>query len=517
MSRDLEPLKRSEFDLLVIGGGITGAGIALDATLRGLRVALIDKGDFASGTSSASSKLIHGGLRYLEHAEFGLVREALRERHILLRIAPHLVRPLRILIPHYETATRPRWMIKLGLSLYDWLAGRERIGRHGWLSASELTDQVPGLRGEGLKGGFEFFDAQMDDARLCLEVVLSAVAAGARAANYVEAVELHHDRNGQACGCDVIDRLSSECFAITARHIVNAAGPWLDEVCRIDDSMAPQRLAPTKGTHIVLPGIGLTASLLITHPDDGRVMFVLPWMNRSLVGTTDTFYNDRPDDVAPMPEDAEYLLRAANYYLSRSFTDRDVLATLSGLRPLLRQNKANPSAVSREFAIFRSRSGLWSIAGGKYTTYRSMAEKLVDRVAATFSETAAATECRTAEHRLIGCPVEEWSTFCESAQNRLEREFGLDEKLAVHLLDRYGCRALSIAADSRVDSKLWSPIIEGEPETWAELQFQAGHELAVYAADHLLRRTRLGLFHPELLEADLKWSKSPQSVRLTRS
>jgi glycerol-3-phosphate dehydrogenase len=511
----VDSLRRDSFDLLVIGGGITGAGIALDATLRGLRVANIDKGDFASGTSSASSKLIHGGLRYLEHGEFGLVHEALRERHILLRIAPHLVRPLRILVPQYAGLGRARWMVKLGLSLYDWLAGRERIGRHRQLDVAEVVAAAPGVRTDRLRGGFEFFDAQMDDARLCLEVVLTAVAAGAAAANYIEAVEIRHSRAGQACGCEVVDRTTGASFVIEARRIVNAAGPWLDEVNRIDDGAAPARLAPTKGVHIVLPSLGLDAGLLVTHPADGRVMFILPWMNRTLVGTTDTFFNDRPDDVGAAGNDVEYLLNAANHYFDQRFTGTDVLATMAGLRPLLRRNSKVPSAVSREFSIFQSKSGLWSIAGGKYTTYRSMAEELVDRVVAGLGESASARACRTAERPLIGCPSEDWSIFRRRELHRLTNDSGLDSQLAAHLLDRYGYRASSLISESRHDPNLWSPIVEGEREIWAELQFQAGHELAVCPADHLLRRTRLALFHPELLNANLKWPTSSDSDTLT--
>jgi glycerol-3-phosphate dehydrogenase len=508
-------LRMGEFDLVVIGGGITGAGIALDATLRGLRVALVEKRDFASGTSSASSKLIHGGLRYLEHGEFGLVREALRERHVLLRIAPHLVRPLRIVVPQYAGTGRARWMLKIGLSLYDWLAGRERIGRHRRLDAAELVAPATGLRSDGLKDGFEFFDAQMDDARLCLEVVLTAMAAGAAVANYVEAVEIRHDRSGHACGCEAVDQLTGESFGITARRVVNAAGPWLDEVNRIDDGAAPARLAPTKGVHIVLPSVGLTAGLLVTHPADGRVMFVLPWMNRTLVGTTDTFCDNRPDDIAADDDDVDYLLTAANYYFGQRFTRPDVLATMAGLRPLLHRNSKDPSAVSREFSIFRSKSGLWSIAGGKYTTYRSMAEALVDRVVTDLGESAPGTECRTAEHRLIGCPAEEWEAFRQRTPRELANRFRLDEPVAAHLVDRYGCQAITLLDEFANKASSRQPIVAGEPDIRAELQFQAAHEMAIRPADHLLRRTRLGLFHPELLVGELKWPNPSLSDTLS--
>jgi glycerol-3-phosphate dehydrogenase len=511
MKRSLDELASGLFDVLVIGGGITGAGIALDATLRGLRVALIDKGDFGSGTSSASSKLVHGGLRYLELAEFALVRESLRERHVLLRLAPHLVRPLRILLPHYAGATRPRWLVKLGLTLYDWLAGRENIAPHRPLAAPAIQAQVPGLRGEGLRGGFEFYDAQMDDARLCLEVVLTAAASGARVANYVEAVEIRQDPARQARRCEVMDRLAGACFYIHARRVINAAGPWVDEVCRIENSAHPPHLAPTKGVHIVLPGTGLSMGLLLSHPQDGRVLFVIPWMNRTLVGTTDTFFEDRPDAVRPEVEDVAYLLSAYNHYFSPSRTVSEVLASLAGLRPLVRARTAKPSAVSREFSVFRSESGLWSIAGGKYTTYRRMAEYLVDQVVNDLGGSHRATPSCTRGHRLIGAPSEDWKSFRTLEQARLADSDHLDPTIAGHLVDRYGCRARLLVQEYGGVRTLWKPLVTGEPDVMAEWHFQRAHELAQCPADHLLRRSRIGLFHPELLSQDHYWNDSKNS------
>ena len=510
---NLDRLRADRLDLLVIGGGITGAGILLDGTLRGLKVGLVDKGDFASGTSSASSKLIHGGLRYLEHGELGLVREALRERHTLLRIAPHLVRPLKILLPHYTASNRPRWMLKVGLALYDWLAGPERIGCHRWLDVAEVQAIAPGLRTQDLSGGFEFFDAQMDDSRLCLEVVLTALHGNACAANYVEVVELHRDRHGQVHGCEAIDRLSGESLGIQARRIVNATGPWLDEISRIDDTMSPPRLAPTKGAHIILPGIGLNAGLLVTHPEDGRVMFIIPWMGRTLVGTTDSFFNDRPDKVAADACDIAYLLAAVDYYFCRTFSSSAVVATLVGLRPLLRRRTKNPSSMSREFTIFRARSGLWSIAGGKYTTYRSMAERLVDRIVHDLG--APCIPCKTRDHRLVGTPSEDWSTFRDREAARLAQRQGIDRQSASHLLNRYGKRVFLLEDVTASDRAHWNPVMDGEPDLEAELAFQSIHEMAVSPSDHLLRRTRLGLFHPELLTGLFKWPKAAGFSKLS--
>jgi glycerol-3-phosphate dehydrogenase len=240
--------------------------------------------------------------------------------------------------------------------------------------------------------------------------------------------------------------------------------------------------------------MNLKAGLLVTHPADHRVMFVLPWMNRTLVGTTDTFSDDSPDDVAAAPQDTEYLLAAVNHYFGQSLAGSDVVATMAGLRPLLSGKARDPSAVSREFAVIRSRSGLWSIAGGKYTTYRSMAQNLVDRIVAE-GDLANHAPSRTARHRLIGAPSEEWGRFCTPECEHIAANYQLKPALVRHLIDRYGVRARQIAADHSGNPELWQSVVPGEPEVWAEFRHQSQHEMAIYPADHLLRRTRLGLFH----------------------
>jgi glycerol-3-phosphate dehydrogenase len=394
-------------------------------------------------------------------------------------------------------------MVKIGLTLYDWLAGRERIGHHRTLAVAELVNEVAGLRTTGLIGGFEFFDAQMDDARLCLEVVLTSMASGAVAANYVEVVGMRRG-DGVICGCDLRNVLTGDCFYATARRVVNAAGPWLDDVCRLDDSTAQPRLATSKGVHIILPSMGLRAGLLVTHPTDGRVMFVLPWMSRTLVGATDTFFRGGPDELAAEPSDADYLIAAVNHYLGRSLSRSDVIGTLAGLRPLLNQNVKQPSAASREFAIVRSRSGVWSIAGGKYTTYRSMAEKLMDQVVDDLRGSASAVRSRTATHRLIGAPAEDWQQFRNRERQEIITTHGVEPMQIDHLLDRYGVRARSLVTDHIADTGLWQQVVPGEPEIWAEFHYQARHEMALVPADYLLRRTRLGLFRPGEFAAQLK-------------
>src|SRR5262245_39426435 len=278
MRRDLDALGGERFDLLVLGGGITGAGVALDAALRGLRVALVDKGDFASGTSSISSKLVHGGLRYLEYGAFGLVYEALHERARLLRNAPHAVRPLRFVLPFYAGARVPGWKWRAGLLLYDLLAGAGNLRRSRALPRQALQREFPRLARAGLGGGAEFFDAQMDGARLCVEVGRCAAAHAAVVANYVEAVAVE-TAGGAVTGVRALDRRRGRELRVRARQVLNATGPWVDGVRRLLGEEAPL-LAPTKGVHLVAPGPAPGAAFLLLHPADGRVFFVLPWMNK---------------------------------------------------------------------------------------------------------------------------------------------------------------------------------------------------------------------------------------------
>ncbi|MCS7044785.1 MAG: glycerol-3-phosphate dehydrogenase/oxidase, partial [Gemmataceae bacterium] len=374
MRRDLDALTRETFDVLIVGGGITGAGVAFDAATRGWRVALIDQADFASGTSSVSSKLIHGGLRYLEYGQVRLVYEALRERGWLLWAAPHLVRPLRFVIPFFRGDRVPPWQWRVGLTAYDLLAGRANIRRSRPLSLTALCRELPGLRRLQLRGGAAYYDAQMDDARLCLEVLHSAQAHGAVLANYVQALSFR-TAAGRVTGVVARDRLAGNDVTIAARVVLNATGPWVDQLSRRTGETAEAQLAPTKGVHVLLPDRGLTSALLLLHPRDGRVFFVIPWLGRTLVGTTDTETSQGPEALTVAPEDVAYLLEAYRYFFPND-GDVAVLGTFVGLRPLIRSRPGEPSARSREFRIFSSSDGLVSVAGGKYTTFRSMAERI---------------------------------------------------------------------------------------------------------------------------------------------
>jgi glycerol-3-phosphate dehydrogenase len=490
MKRMPEALADGPFDLLILGGGITGAGVALDAVLRGLRVALIDKGDFASGTSSLSSKLVHGGLRYLEHGDFHLVYEALHERGRLLRNAPHLVHPLRFLLPFYEGARVPPWKFRIGLVLYDLLAGGHNVRRSRAIALPRLHREFPGLRPEGLRGGAEYFDAQMDDARLCLEVLRTAALHGATVANYVEAVAFERG------GVRARDHRGGREFSIAAKQVLNATGPWGDAVRRLAGDDSGPLLQPTKGVHLIAAERGLPAAFLLLHPADGRVFFVIPWLYKTLLGTTDTACDDSPDELAVTPAEVEYLLAGFNYYFTPPLSADDVLSSFAGLRPLIRARSGEPSDLSREFQIHTSPSGLLTVAGGKYTTYRHMAEVITDTVVRRLG---LSRRCRTRSFRLDGAPQEPWERFAPATIGSLTSRCHLHEETARHLVERYGRRAVEVTDYLDRDPALGQRVVPDEPDVLAEFAYQGDHEMALTPADFLLRRTRLGLFHPELL------------------
>jgi glycerol-3-phosphate dehydrogenase len=507
MKRTPEALTDGVFDLLILGGGITGAGVALDAVARGLRVALIDKGDFASGTSSLSSKLIHGGLRYLEHGDFHLVYEALHERGRLLYNAPHLVHPLRFVLPFYEGARVPAWQFRIGLILYDVLAGGRNIRRSRATSLSRLRHEFPGLRAEGLRGGAEYFDAQMDDARLCLEVLRTAALHGAVIANYVEAIAFDGPNRVR-----VRDRRGGREFSIAAKQVLNATGPWGDAVRRLAGDEDGPLLRPTKGVHLIAADRGLSAAFLLLHPADGRVFFVLPWLNKTLLGTTDTACDDSPDELTVTPEDVAYLLAGFHHYFTPALSAEDVLGSFAGLRPLIRTRPGEPSELSREFQLHRSPSGLLTAAGGKYTTYRHMAEIITNTIV---QRLGLSRRCRTRSLRLDGAPDQPWERFASAAAAALTTRCHLDAETARQLVGRYGRRALEVADYLERDPTLRQRIVPGEPDVLAEFAYQREHEMALTPADFLLRRTRLGLFHPELLHDPPALLRSPSDARKT--
>lgn len=373
------------FDLLVVGGGITGAGIARDAARRGLAVALVEREDFASGTSSRSSRLIHGGVRYLEHGYLHLVFEASRERRRLLQLAPHLVRPLRFTWPVYKGARVPRWQLAAALTLYDALALFRNVGRHRRLGRDGVLEAEPALAEAGLRGGAAYWDAATDDARLTLANAIDAQHVSATVLNYAEVSGLTRaTANGPVDGAVVRDLLGGTEIRVQARVVLNATGPWTDDVLRMEGIHTGPSVRGTKGVHIAVPAarVGNRAAVTLLSPDDGRVMFALPSSTHTIIGTTDTATTEHPHEVRAAQADVRYLLAAANrFFPAARLTEDDVVSAWAGIRPLVaRTNKGNPSSASREHAIETTAGGVVTITGGKLTTYRAMAEQCVDVV-----------------------------------------------------------------------------------------------------------------------------------------
>jgi len=490
----LDAMAAEPMDVLIIGGGITGAGIARDAALRGVRVALVDKSDVAGGTSSRSSRLIHGGLRYLEHGDLRLVFEASRERRILLRIAPHLVRPLPFLFPAYRGARVPPWKLRAGLWLYDLLAAFRNVHAHRWLGAKRVRAVEPGLRDKDLAGAGLYYDAQTDDARLALATLRSAAAAGALIASYTEVLALAKP-DGRVAGASVRDVLTGRRLELRARVVVNATGPWVDAVRHLDEPAAAPLLRLSKGAHVAVPRarIGNTHAVTLTSPLDGRVMFVLPWGDVSYIGTTETEEPVTPERARATGDDAVYLLRSANAFFPRArLAPHDVVSTWAGLRPLLAPDRSRSAgAVSREHRIVESASGLISIAGGKLTTYRVMGRDVMDRVATRLRKLDGRRPARapaTDELPLPGGETADLDVLVSSAVAR-----GVGESTAQHLVASYGTESAAVLNLVDRQRGLGKPILEGRPEIRAEVVHAVQREMAMRLADVLIRRTHL--FH----------------------
>lgn len=383
MRRDIGQLKAEHFDILVIGGGINGCAIARDAALRGAKVAFIEKDDFASGASGKTTKLIHGGIRYLEQFNFRLVCEALHERAILLRTAPHLVKPLEFIIPVYKHDPRPLLKIKTGIFIYDWLAGSENIHSHRTLNKNEVVSLEQNISCRGLKGAVLYCDAQMDDIRLCLDNALSAFNAGACVANKTEAVGfIKH--NGGITGVEASDKLSAEKFVIRARIVINATGAWSNRIVKMDEPDTPAITRPTKGIHIIYRKLPHKRAILVSAHKDKRIFFIIPWRAYTLIGTTDTDYTGSQDEVYANADEVEYLLEeASRIFPGENLDKRGIITTYASLRPLVNTQDKPPWQVSREHLIRESSSGLISVVGGKYTTYRRLAEQVVDLALST--------------------------------------------------------------------------------------------------------------------------------------
>jgi glycerol-3-phosphate dehydrogenase len=470
------------FDVLVIGGGITGAGVALDAASRGLKVALVERRDLASGTSSKSSKLVHGGLRYLQQREFRLVYQALAERQRLRRTAPHLVRLLPFLIPIFgkDGIIHPklRKALNSALWMYD-LTGGARIGKlHDQIDKDETLAHVPTLKADRTLGAFIYYDAQTDDARLTMTIARSAIDHGAVVVNWCPVVEILKDGD-RAVGARI--EVDGETVGVRATTVVNAAGVWADDVRALDERVHPDSIRPAKGIHITVPWekVRNDIACVFPVPKDRRSIFVVPMAGKTYVGTTDTDYDGPIDDPQCTPDDVAYLLNAINASISPPLTDSDVLATWAGLRPLVKSATTERTAdLSRHHKVVRSASGVVSVTGGKLTTYRRMAEDAVDAIAPR-------TRCRTKKLKLHGADgYDELVNDPDAAASRL----GISPELVMHLANRHGGDTRVLAAMIVADPSLGAPVVAGLPYVKAEAVHAVRHELARTLDDVLTRR-----------------------------
>jgi len=509
----------SQTDLVIIGGGINGAGLAALAAYSGLSVVLFEKGDFASGTSSKSTKLIHGGIRYLEQGRLSLVLGSLRERRHLLECAPHLVHPLPFLLPVYRDDPRPAWKLKIGLWLYDLLAGPRNISRHRWYSPARIHDKVPTLRGQDLTGCGLYFDAQVNDARLVLENILAAQQAGARCLNYCGVTKVESAPDGfkvryRREGGSIDGTLHTS-------FLVNASGPWANRTSEILPTHPQKWVRPTRGTHIVVPQV-LPEEAILVQARDGRVLFVIPWRGCSLVGTTDLDESGNPDTLQPMESEINYLLKEASRVLpSLDWSRKKVISAFSGLRPLAWTEGGQTSSVSREDRIERQGRTL-TIVGGKLTTYQTMARKALKLVQEALGR-------RKASHgfpSLPGTPQGPWGPFLRDTVSRWRVPNRVDPTLPYHLAKLYGAVGEKVLDLLRNDEKLREPLFNGGQDVAAQIAYAVREEKAVHLTDLLFRRLELG-YGPHrwgpvaetasrVMARELDWSEEVRLAELDR-
>ncbi len=474
----------ASWDIIVIGGGATGLGVALDAAVRGFSTVLVESEDFAKGTSSRATKLVHGGVRYLSQGNIGLVYEALRERTRLLANAPHIAQPLAFVVPMYGTKGRwwDKWFYGIGLVMYDVLAGKAGLGKTRLLNRAQTLQAVPGAQPQRLVGGVRYWDGQFDDARLAVALARTAIARGACVVNHCAAVDLLHEGE-QVAGVTVEDRHGGRRFELRSRCVVNAAGVWVDGIRRMDNAAAAELVAPSQGVHLVVDREFLRGdqALMVPKTSDGRVLFAVPWLGKVVLGTTDTPRHDLAFEPAPFKAEVDFILNEAGHYLARPPTRADVRSVWVGLRPLVKPengDQGDTKAISREHVVRVSKSGLVTITGGKWTTYRAMAEDVLAQCVAhgVLSQRAAGA---TVHLPLVGAP------------ERASRP--LAEPPGPHL---YGTEAEMVAQLPGADRELAPGLTE------AMVRFAARYEYALSVEDVLARRSRL-LFLDARLAASL--------------
>ncbi|SFJ93232.1 glycerol-3-phosphate dehydrogenase/oxidase [Thermoflavimicrobium dichotomicum] len=505
--QEIEEMLRQEIDLLVIGGGITGAGIALDAQSRGIRTVLIEMQDFAAGTSSRSTKLVHGGLRYLKQLEVRLVAEVGKERAIVYENGPHVTKPEWMLLPIIKGGTYGKWASSFGIWLYDYLAGVKKSERRQMLNKEETLKKEPLLRQDGLKGSGYYVEYRTDDARLTLEVMKKAVEFGVKAFNYMKAEDLIYD-HGKLVGVQARDRLTGKTYEIYAKKIVNATGPWCDELREKDGSKKGKYLHWTKGVHLVVDQsrFPLKQAVYFDTPD-GRMCFAIPRDGKTYIGTTDTNYHEDLEHPRITKEDRDYLLAAANYmFPAIQLTPDDIESSWAGIRPLIHEEGKSPSEISRKDEIFHSESGLITIAGGKLTGYRKMAERTVDLVAHELEreEGRSFQACYTDRIPISGGEVGGSGHFPAFIEKKTVEgmSVGLDKEVAEKLARLYGSNVDTVFAiihDGKQEAEKY-----GFPlDVYGMVQYGIEHEMIATPADFFIRRTGSLLF-------DIDWMKKWQ-------
>ena len=479
---NVERLAQKEFDLLIVGGGITGVAVARDAAMRGFRTGLVEKDDFGSGTSSRSTRLIHAGLRYLEYGEFKLVFDASSERRLMRKIAPRLVRPLPFIYPLYRGQRPAPWKLRGAMVLYDALGLFRNVQNHRWLRPSEVRRREPLVAGRGLLSAGRYYDAQVDDARLTLMTAKAAHLHGAVIANYARVVGLMK-AGRRVVGARVWDEIGGREVEVRAKVVVNATGVWTDDVFEMDEHRKNPMIRPTKGIHLIVPRARLRSqhAIIFSVPRDGRHIFLIPWGDFTLIGTTDTDYQGDLDSPAADLDDVEYLLEAIQQtFPGAQIKHNDVISTYAGLRPLV-SAPGSPSTLSRAYVIVENRSGLITIAGGKLTTHRLMGQQLTDRVQKKLAEEFgihAQSECRTKE-------------VLEGAQIERVQASDVDEPAGKHLMDTYGSDATWVLAYAEENPSLGERIVPELPYLMAEPLYGVQHEMALTLCDVLVRRTHV--------------------------
>jgi len=522
---NLKRIQQEEFDLAVIGGGITGAAIARDAAMRGMKVALIEKEDFASGTSSKSSKLVHGGLRYLKQLDISLVKESLSEREKLLHLAPNLVHSAPFLIPVY-TGWKGRLEISIGLFGYDLLAGDSSLGRHRNLSPEELLEEEPLLRQENLAGGFIYYDCLVNDARLTLATIKSAHEHGAVVVNYTRATGLDTEKKPFK-GVRFREVMKGKQGVIRARVVVVAAGPWTGEVFKLHPESGPT-IRPTKGVHLVFPESRLKVNKVVVVPTaDKRMLFVVPLEQFTYAGTTDTDYTDSLDKILVGADDVDYLLDALNHcFPSVNLGPDDIVSSWAGLRPLIME-KGDPTKVSRDHYIGLYDDGLAVIAGGKLTTHRTMAKNLIDQLLERYEDLLQGEfqPCTTDAVALTGGEMTHYSSYLRVQSLGLKSRWGLSPTTVEHLINSYGRNHLEILALGLGDRKLLEPLGPGCRVIKAQVIYGVEDEMALTLEDFMSRRTDLLHFNggrglevtaANLMGKALGWSRARKRAEISK-